>query len=62
VVLADEPTASLDTDTAQIIAALLRELCREQGSTLIVATHDRDIASGFDAIYDMTHGKIMLRH
>lgn len=62
VVLADEPTASVDTDTAQMIAALLRDLCREQGSTLIVATHDRDIASGFDAIYDMKRGKIMLRH
>lgn len=61
VVLADEPTASLDINTAQRVATMLRELCREQRSTLIVATHDRDIASAFGAIYDMANGKITLR-
>jgi putative ABC transport system ATP-binding protein len=62
VVLADEPTASLDHDTARTIACMLRELCREQRTTLIVATHDREIASTFDAIYDMANGKIALRY
>ncbi len=61
VVLADEPTASLDTATARTVAAMLRDLCREQRSTLIVATHDRDIASTFDAIYDVANGKITRR-
>lgn len=61
VVLADEPTASLDHDTAQMVASMLRELCREQRTTLIVATHDREIASTFDAIYDMASGKVALR-
>jgi putative ABC transport system ATP-binding protein len=61
VVLADEPTASLDNDTARTIASMLQELCREQRAALIVATHDREIASTFDAIYDMANGKITLR-
>ncbi len=61
VVLADEPTASLDANTAETVSTMLRELCREQRSTLIVATHDRGIASAFDAIYDMANGKITRR-
>ncbi len=61
VVLADEPTASLDTATAQIVATMLSELCREQGSTLIIATHDRDIAAMMDAVFDMADGKIIER-
>ena len=61
VVLADEPTASLDAATARIVATMLSELCREQGSTLIIATHDRDIAAMMDAVFDMADGKIIER-
>ena len=61
VVLADEPTASLDANSAQRVATMLRELCREQHASLIVATHDREIASTFDAIYMMAKGKISLQ-
>jgi len=41
--LADEPTAHLDDDTAQEALALLAELAAEQGATLVVATHDRRV-------------------
>ncbi|GGF29397.1 ABC transporter [Aliidongia dinghuensis] len=40
ILLADEPTASLDAETGNAIGALLIEVARELGSTLVVATHD----------------------
>lgn len=43
VLLADEPTAHLDDDTAQEALALLAELAHEAGATLVVATHDRRV-------------------
>lgn len=43
VVLADEPTASLDGDNARRTASLLASLAREHGKTVLVATHDRTI-------------------
>jgi putative ABC transport system ATP-binding protein len=43
VLLADEPTAHLDDDTAQEALALLAEVARAEGATLVVATHDRRV-------------------
>jgi oligopeptide/dipeptide ABC transporter ATP-binding protein len=45
-VIADEPTASLDPDTEQEILALLRELKRERGMALLLITHDPRILPG----------------
>lgn len=45
VVIADEPTGNLDSETAQEVMALISELHREQKVTVIVATHDEEIAS-----------------
>jgi putative ABC transport system ATP-binding protein len=45
VVLADEPTGNLDTDTGREIIDLLAGLAAEHGSTVIVATHDASLAS-----------------
>jgi putative ABC transport system ATP-binding protein len=46
-VLADEPTGALDAGNARIVIDLIRNLCREAGSSLLIVTHDRDIAAGF---------------
>lgn len=46
--LADEPTSSLDSAAALAAMDLLTSLCRESGAALIVATHDERIAHGFD--------------
>ena len=46
--LADEPTASLDRDHALAACALLQTLCAEQGSALLLATHDPAIAARFE--------------
>ena len=48
VVLADEPTASLDRDTGVVVADLLLRMCREQHATLVVVTHDATLADRFD--------------
>ncbi len=44
VVLADEPTGNLDAENSQRVLALLLELTREAGRTLLMATHDHEIA------------------
>ena len=41
-IVADEPTGSLDPKTAESVMALLLELCAEEGVTLLLVTHDRD--------------------
>lgn len=48
VVLADEPTASLDPDNASEAVALLRGACREGGAALLCVTHDPTLVSAFD--------------
>ncbi len=45
VLMADEPTGSLDHATGQAVMDLMFELNREMGTTLILVTHDRQIAS-----------------
>jgi ABC-type lipoprotein export system ATPase subunit len=46
-VLADEPTASIDTAHKQQVVDLLQDTCREQGVALLVVTHDPDVARQF---------------
>jgi putative ABC transport system ATP-binding protein len=58
VVLADEPTASLDRDTAEAVADLLVEVCSENGATLIVGTHDASLAARMLARVDIAHGEL----
>ncbi len=49
-VLADEPTGALDGETAKTILDLLLKKSLEQGVTLVVATHDLEVAAAFDRI------------
>ena len=44
VILADEPTASLDDETAHAATTLLIDTARQHGATLVIATHDQRIA------------------
>lgn len=52
-VLADEPTGSLDVKTASDIMKLLLEVCREQEITLLCVTHDMTVASRFPRTIEM---------
>lgn len=58
VILADEPTAALDTERGKAVMNLLRQLGREQHAAVIVVTHDERMIAGFDRIYHMTDGRI----
>ncbi|HVW69086.1 MAG TPA: ABC transporter permease [Steroidobacteraceae bacterium] len=57
--LADEPTGNLDTRTSHEIMQTLRTLNRQQNVTVIVVTHERDIADYADRIITMRDGKIV---
>ena len=57
IVLADEPTGSLDYDAGQQICQLLNQLCREQGRTIIAVTHEPNVAMWADRVVVMRDGK-----
>ena len=57
--LADEPTGNLDEDTSEIVVRLLDELVRDAGTTLIVVTHSRELASRMDRVLRVDHGKLV---
>ncbi len=54
--LADEPTGSLDEGTSQSIAKLLAELNREEGVTLVVVTHARELAARIGQVLELSGG------
>lgn len=56
--LADEPTGNLDSQTGQSILDLLRETVASQGVTLLLVTHDGSVASYADRIVHMLDGRI----
>ena len=58
VVLADEPTGNLDSKNSAEIMALLRKSNRELGQTLIVITHDEDIALSADRVIALEDGRV----
>ena len=59
VLLADEPTGNLDTRTSHEIMEIIRRLNREQGVTVIVVTHESDIAAYADRVIIMRDGRIL---
>lgn len=59
VILADEPTGNLDHQTAVEIQALLQELKQELGMSLVIVTHDRELAQSADRILTMQSGELV---
>ena len=59
VLLADEPTGSLDYATGQKVMELMFELNREQGTTLVLVTHDRAIAARCERCITIEAGRMV---
>jgi len=57
-ILADEPTGNLDPATSADVHALLMELNREQGISLIIVTHNRDLAGLTDRVLRLENGRL----
>lgn len=57
-VLADEPTGNLDTESTDQVYELLRTINKDMGTTFIVVTHDRHLASKSDRVIEMIDGNI----
>lgn len=55
----DEPTGNLDKKTGEETLALLKECARNFGQTLVVVTHDLEIAKEADDVYKIEDGKLV---
>ncbi len=60
IILADEPTGNLDSDTTEQVYDLLREINQKYKTTFIIITHDRHIAEKADRIVEIKDGRIHL--
>jgi lipoprotein-releasing system ATP-binding protein len=57
-VLADEPTGNLDTQSANAVFELMREINRERGTTFLMVTHNPDLAKRCDRIIEVVDGVV----
>lgn len=60
IILADEPTGNLDSDSTENIYEILRNINKSMGTTFVVITHDRRIAEKADRIVEIKDGRINL--
>lgn len=58
VILADEPTAALDTENGKNVMLLLKKLAVENHSAILVVTHDHRMVEGFDRTFHVSDGRI----
>ena len=57
-IIADEPTGALDSKTSQDIMELFVKLNKEQNTTIIMVTHDREVAEKADRIIHILDGRV----
>jgi len=56
--LCDEPTGNLDTESSEVVMKALRDVQQQLGTTIIVVTHDMDVAAQCDRVVALVDGKI----
>ena len=54
-IIADEPTGNLDEKTSQEIVQLFQEIAHQQQKCIIIVTHEKDVATACDQIYELKH-------
>ena len=59
IVFADEPTGNLDRATGAMVADMLFAIARERNATLVVVTHDAEIAARADRVVEMRDGRVV---
>ncbi len=57
-VLADEPTGNLDTKSADVVFDLMRDVNRDSGTTVLMVTHNLELAKRCDRIIDLVDGRL----
>ena len=60
IILADEPTGNLDSETTENVYAILRDINKKFNTTFLIITHDQRIAEKTDRIVQVKDGKINL--
>ena len=60
VILADEPTGNLDSKTTMEVLKLMQKVVREEKQTLVMVTHDNNLATYADRIFKIIDGKIVI--
>ena len=58
IIFADEPTAQLDSDTSKIIMEMFHKLIKDEGTTIIMTTHDQSMIELADYVYSLDDGRI----
>jgi putative ABC transport system ATP-binding protein len=59
IILADEPTAPLDSQRASVVMDLLRRLATDQQAAILVVTHDESLFDRFDRIFRLRDGRLV---
>ncbi len=59
IVIADEPTGNLDSDTEEAVLGILSSLARDEGKCVIIATHSKKVTSIADEVWGINDGRLL---
>jgi len=59
VILGDEPTGAVDTETSEQLIGIMRRMNEEHGVTFVIVTHDLDLAAATDRVIRLRDGRVL---